>query len=135
MSDMTDLAADPQPSLEELGGAPVPPAPPADKAGRRSPLGGLRRTAGGLGAVGVKELRGRMRGRRAFVVLSVYLVLLAGFTWMVELIMERAYSTGFGANGAFASAAIGQGIFVGLVMLETLLVAFLAPLATAGSIS
>ena len=30
-----------------------------------------------------------MRGRRAFVILSLYLVLLAGFAWMVELIMER----------------------------------------------
>ena len=76
-----------------------------------------------------------MRGRRAFVILSVYLVLLAGFAWMVELIMERTYSTGFGGNSTYASAAIGQGIFAGLLMLETLLVAFLAPMATAGSIS
>jgi ABC-type transport system involved in multi-copper enzyme maturation permease subunit len=102
----------------------------------RSPVAAIRRTAGGLGAVGVKELRGRMRGRRAFVILSVYLVLLAGFAWMVELIMQRSYSTGgFGGNAAFATAAIGQGIFVGLIMLETLLVAFLAPMATAGAIS
>ena len=63
---------------------------------RRSPFDVFRRTAGGVGAVGVKELRGRMRGRRAFVILSLYLVLLAGFAWMVELIMERTYATGFG---------------------------------------
>ncbi len=112
------------------------PAPPARQR-RRSPLfGAVTRTAGGVGAVGVKELRGRMRGRRAFVILSLYLILLAGFAWMVELIMERTYqgSSG-GASAAFASAAIGQGIFAGLLMLETLLVAFLAPMATAGSIS
>ena len=30
-------------------------------------------SAGGIGAVGVKELRGRMRGRRAFVILTIYL--------------------------------------------------------------
>jgi ABC-type transport system involved in multi-copper enzyme maturation permease subunit len=102
---------------------------------RRSPLGLLRRTAGGVGAVGVKELRGRMRGRRAFVILSLYLVLLAGFAWMVELIMERTYATGFGGSATFATAAIGQGIFVSILMLETLLVAFLAPMATAGAIS
>ena len=105
------------------------------RARRPAPIAALRATAGGLGAVGAKELRGRMRGRRAFVILTVYLVLLAGFAWMVELIMERTYSTGFGGNAAFTTAAIGQGIFVGLLMLETLLVAFLAPLATAGSIS
>jgi ABC-type transport system involved in multi-copper enzyme maturation permease subunit len=103
--------------------------------GRRPPFGIFRRTAGGVGAVGVKELRGRMRGRRAFVILSLYLVLLAGFAWMVELIMERTYATGFGGNATFATAAIGQGIFVSILMLETLLVAFLAPMATAGAIS
>jgi ABC-type transport system involved in multi-copper enzyme maturation permease subunit len=131
---VTELTAEAEPAFEDLGSAQMPP-PASSGTRRRSPFSGLSRTAGGLGAVGVKELRGRMRGRRAFVILSVYLVLLAGFTWMVELIMERTYSTGFGGNAAFASAAIGQGIFVGLIMLETLLVAFLAPLATAGSIS
>jgi len=96
---------------------------------------GLARTAGGIGAVGVKELRGRMRGRRAFVILTIYLLLLGGFAWMVELIMERTYSYGFGGNGTYATAAIGQGIFAALLMLETLQVAFLAPSSTAGAIS
>lgn len=96
---------------------------------------GLRGTRFGIGAIGVKELRGRMRGRRAFVVLSLYLLLLGGFTWMVEVIMERTYSTGFGGSSAFATAAIGQGIFASLLMLETLLVVFLAPMSTVGAIS
>lgn len=100
-----------------------------------SPLPRLARTAGGIGAVGVKELRGRMRGRRAFVILTIYLLLLGGFAWMVELIMERTYSYGFGGNGTYATAAIGQGIFAALLMLETLQVAFLAPSSTAGAIS
>ena len=95
----------------------------------------LRRTSGGIAAVGVKELRGRMRGRRAFVILTIYLLLLGGFAWMVELLMERSYSTGFGSSAAFASATIGQGIFAALLMLETLQVVFLAPSATAGAIS
>ena len=101
----------------------------------RSPWSALSRTAGGIGAVGVKELRGRMRGRRAFVILTIYLLLLGGFAWMVEMIMERQYSFGFGGNGTYATAAIGQGIFAALLMLETLQVAFLAPSATAGAIS
>ncbi|MFL5641961.1 MAG: ABC transporter permease [Chloroflexota bacterium] len=96
---------------------------------------GLRGTRLGIGAIGVKELRGRMRGRRAFVVLSLYLLLLGGFTWMVEVIMERTYSAGFGGSSAFATAAIGQGIFAALLMLETLLVVFLAPMSTVGAIS
>jgi ABC-type transport system involved in multi-copper enzyme maturation permease subunit len=100
-----------------------------------SPFESLARTAGGIGAVGVKELRGRMRGRRAFVILTIYLLLLGGFAWMVELIMERTYSFGFGGNGSYATAAIGQGIFAALLMLETLQVAFLAASSTAGAIS
>ncbi len=95
----------------------------------------LRRTSGGIAAVGVKELRGRMRGRRAFVILTIYLLLLGGFAWMVELLMERTYTSGFGSSAAYASAAIGQVIFASLLMLETLQVIFLAPAATAGAIS
>lgn len=100
----------------------------------RQPFKALRHTAGGIGAVGVKELRGRMRGRRAFVVLTIYLLLLGGFVWMVELIAERSFSSGFGSS-ATATAVIGQGIFAALIMLETLQVAFLAPSSTAGAIS
>src|SRR5512143_3480290 len=108
--------------------------PTAQRPRWRGPLAGLARTGGGIGAVGVKALRGRMRGRRAFVILTIYLLLLGGFAWMVELIMERNVSTGFGSS-SYAGASIGQGIFAALLMLETLQVAFLAPSATAGAIS
>lgn len=120
------------PPMPELGASTAAVASPRRW---RSPVSALRRTWGGIGAVGVKELRGRMRGRRAFVILTIYLLLLAGFAWMVELIMERSYSFSFGGNGTYATAAIGQGIFAALLMLETLQVAFLAPSATAGAIS
>jgi ABC-type transport system involved in multi-copper enzyme maturation permease subunit len=100
----------------------------------RAPLAGLAHTAGGIGAVGVKELRGRMRGRRAFVILTIYLLLLGGIAWMVELIMERNTASALGSS-SYAGAPIGQGIFAALLMLETLQVAFLAPAATAGAIS
>jgi ABC-type transport system involved in multi-copper enzyme maturation permease subunit len=77
-----------------------------------------------------------MRGRRAFVVLTVYLLLLAGFTWMVDALQERnlQVQAGFGA-ATFASPQIGQSIFTALLILETLLVLFLAPAFTAGAIS
>jgi ABC-2 type transport system permease protein len=96
---------------------------------------GLREAVGGIVAVGVKELRGRMRGRRAFVILTVYLVLLASFAWMMELILEKEYSTILSGTAAFASAQIGQGIFIALLMLQTLLVVALAPAFTSGAIS
>jgi ABC-2 type transport system permease protein len=96
---------------------------------------GIARTIGGVAAIGVKELRGRMRGRRAFIILTIYLLLLGGFALMVERVMESALSNPFAGTAATASPAIGQGIFAALLMLMTLQVVFLAPSSTAGAIS
>jgi len=109
----------------------IDPGPP--RPARQMPS--IRRAFGGISAIGAKELRGRMRGRRAFVILTIYLLLLGGFAWMVELLMERSYGSGVGSSAAYASASIGQGIFAAILMLETLQVVFLAPAATAGAIS
>lgn len=108
---------------------------PAAVLPRRKRFTSFTRTAGGVSAIGVKELRGRMRGRRAFVIITIYLLLLGGFALMAEKLIEANYTTGFGGSSAFAGAAIGQGIFAALLMLMTLQVAFLAPSSTSGSIS
>ena len=104
---------------------------------RRSPFASIRSLGSGITAVGVKELRGRMRGRRAFVILTVYLLFLAAFAWSWQLIAERTYGGNVlsGSSAAFASALIGQEIFGALLVVETLLVVFLAPAMTAGAIS
>ncbi len=39
-----------------------------------------------------------MRGRRAFVILTLYLLLLGGFAWMVELILMRAPASAIGVR-------------------------------------
>ena len=111
----------------EIGPAAVVPA--------RRRFTSFARTSGGIAAIGVKELRGRMRGRRAFAILTIYLLLLAGFALMAEKLVESNYTSGFGNSSAFAGAAIGQGIFAALLMLMTLQVVFLAPSSTSGSIS
>jgi ABC-type transport system involved in multi-copper enzyme maturation permease subunit len=145
---MDDLASAPAPTIEEVSAdqasleeatasstvewQAVPAAPPVR---RPHPIRWLRRLFSGLTAVGVKELRGRMRGRRAFVVLTLYLVLLGTFAWMYELILEQRYSASSGGTAAYASAAIGQELFAGLMMVVTLLVVLLAPAFTAGAIS
>src|SRR5687768_17831589 len=112
--------ADDPATIEEIKGAtPTPSSEPDPTAAaswvapaNRPPRSlGFARTVGGIAAIGVKETRGRMRGKRAFVVLTIYLVLLAGFAAMVEILVEQSFQTGFGGSGAFASAAIGQGIF------------------------
>lgn len=102
--------------------------------GRPPRFRALRDVFGGIAAIGAKELRGRMRGRRAFVILTVNLVLIAGFAWMIETLMERSYSGGFGSSFG-ASAEIGRALFVALLMLLTLIVLVLAPASTAGAIS
>ena len=91
----------------------------------------------GISAIIVKELRGRMRGRRAFIVLTIHVALLAVFAWMFERISEEAVTMQgmFGGTATFASASIGRAVFFGLMMLQTLMVAVLAPAATAGAIS
>ncbi len=115
--------------MTDLAAAPV--LPP------RQRFGGFARAASGVAAIGVKELRGRMRGRRAFVILTIYLLLLGGFSLMIERVVENNFSSGFGFGGvsAFAGAAIGQAIFAALLILMTLQVVFLAASSTAGSIS
>jgi ABC-type transport system involved in multi-copper enzyme maturation permease subunit len=97
----------------------------------------LAAVATGVGAVGSKELRGRMRGPRAFIALTLYLALLAGFTVMIYLLAAQsaASQAAFGGGNPYASASVGQAVFTVLLFLQVLLVVFLAPAATAGAIS
>ncbi|MEA2519313.1 MAG: type transport system permease protein [Chloroflexota bacterium] len=112
--------------------------PPREKRPRRNPLQAGARGIDSIAAVGVKELRGRVRGRRAFVVLTFYLLFLGAFAWAWELVAEQRYVASAalqGGSAAFASSLVGQEVFGALVLVETLLVVFLAPAFTAGSIS
>jgi ABC-2 type transport system permease protein len=94
----------------------------------------IRAVGTGIAAVGVKELRGRMRGKRAFVIMTAYLLLVAGFAWMIESLTERAYTSGFG-GGFSASAEIGRSMFLAIITLLTIVTLILAPASTAGAIS
>ena len=97
-------------------------------------FGAIRDVFGGISAISVKELRGRMRGRRAFIIITIHLLLVAGFAWMVETLMERTLTGGFGSTFS-ASAEIGRALFVAMLILLTLIVLVLAPASTAGAIS
>jgi ABC-type transport system involved in multi-copper enzyme maturation permease subunit len=112
--------------------------PPGPRRTRPNPIRALRSGVQGVVAVGVKELRGRVRGRRAFVVLTFYLLFLGLFAWAWELVAERAYvqnASVLGGSAALASSQVGQEVFGALVLIETLLVVFLAPAFTSGAIS
>jgi len=136
-------------------------ATPAGKGG--SALGRrVRRFWSSISAVGIKELRGRMRGRRAFAVLTIYLLLLGLFSFAIYVYLKQQAALtvvnisdpgiprdfpglqppgvigGNGqtlANGTALSAGIGHAIFGGLLLIETLLVLVLAPAFTTGAIS
>jgi len=103
---------------------------------RRPRLRAFRATSG-ITAIIVKELRGRMRGRRAFVVLTIHVLLLTLLAWMFLRLNEESIANqgSLGGQTTYASASVGRGIFFGLMMLQTLMVAVLAPAATAGAIS
>jgi ABC-2 type transport system permease protein len=79
----------------------------------------------------VKELRGRMRGARAFVVLTVYLLLLSCFT----SIIYYAYVVGQrGPGGGPELAYLGKVVFASVVLIEVFMVTFITPAFTAGAI-
>jgi ABC-type transport system involved in multi-copper enzyme maturation permease subunit len=98
-------------------------------------FGALRDIGTGMTAVGVKELRGRMRGKRAFVILTIHLLLVAGFAWMIETLSAQSFASGFGSSSFSASAEIGRQLFLAITFLLTLITLILAPASTAGAIS
>ncbi|MCE7946427.1 MAG: hypothetical protein DYG88_03260 [Chloroflexi bacterium CFX4] len=79
----------------------------------------------------VKELRGRMRGARAFAVLSVYLLLMSGFATLLYVLSTASQDIfGFTSGGQ-----VGRTLFTGIVGIELFLVTFIAPAFTASAIS
>lgn len=79
--------------------------------------------------VTIKELRGRMRGRRAFVVLTTYLAVVSMFAGFIYLIViaNADYTTTYNTAG--------QAIFFTLIFIQGTLVIFIGPAFTASAIS
>ena len=81
--------------------------------------------------VTMKELRSRMRGRRAFVVLTVYLLVMSLFLSLVYL----AYASASGSRYGPDSRQAGKAVFAAVLGVETFLVIFIAPAFTSGAIT
>lgn len=79
----------------------------------------------------VKELRSRMRGRRAFVVLSVYLALMSGFISLIYLAYAQSSGGPYGPDPRQA----GKVVFSAVLGVQVFLVIFIGPAFTAGAIS
>ena len=83
-----------------------------------------------LNPVLVKELRGRMRGARAFVLLTIYLIILGG----VSLLFYAAIADV--SSGALDSGrTIGKGLFLLISAVALIEVCFISPTLTSGSIA
>ena len=81
--------------------------------------------------VSLKELRGRMRGARAFVVLTGYVMLMSAFASLLYL----SYGTTAGLMTSGGGSVIGKIVFGGVLAIQLFLVCFIAPSFTAGAIS
>lgn len=79
----------------------------------------------------LKELRGRMRGFRAFAVLTIYL----GLMGAIALLLYLVYGSFARGTGSAAAGEIGRVLFFGIVGIELLLILFIAPAFTAGAIT
>src|SRR4051794_30923403 len=78
----------------------------------------------------VKELRGRMRGPRAFVLITIYLSVLSVVTLLLYIAL--AGNTGSDLN---AGREIGKGLFLIIAAVALIEVCVLTPALTAGSIA
>lgn len=71
-----------------------------------------------------------MRGRRAFVILTVYLALMCGFMAVLYL----GFALG-GSNRSTETRVAGKSIFVAILSVQTFLAVFISPAFTAASIT
>src|SRR5574339_770793 len=76
--------------------------------------------------VTVKELRSRMRGRRAFVVLTVYLLVMGAFITLVYAAYASSASGPFGPD----PREVGKVVFACVVGVQVFLVIFVGPAFT-----
>lgn len=81
--------------------------------------------------VALKELRSRMRGRRAFLVLTLYLLAMSALIALVYL----AFVADSSVPGSSAARSAGKAVFAAVVGVEVFMVVFVGPAFTAGAIS
>jgi len=81
--------------------------------------------------VAVKELRSRMRGGRAFAVLTIYLALMSGLVLIVYLAFSAASNNNFGPS----SRQAGKAVFAAVLTIQVFLVIFIGPAFTSATIS
>lgn len=81
--------------------------------------------------VTMKELRGRMRGRKAFIVLTIHLAVMSGIITLIFFGFSSAARNPYGPQPQEA----GKAVFGAVVLIQAIMVLFMGPGATAGAIS
>ena len=81
----------------------------------------------------LKELRGRMRGRRAFIFLTIYLIVVSLFIGSIYAVLA-AQSSVTQWDPSFRQT-MGKVIFSSVVLFEFVMIAFIGPALTAGAIT
>lgn len=79
----------------------------------------------------LKELRSRMRGSRAFLVLTLYLLFMVALIGVIYIPITYAVRTGGGPD----QADVGKFVFGMILLVQMFLVTFITPAFTAGAIS
>lgn len=79
----------------------------------------------------VKELRGRMRGVRAFAIITIFLVLMGSFTVLLYLLQLPVLS----GSRTIVTGELGRLLFLGIVGIELMLIIFIVPALTAGAVT
>ncbi len=85
----------------------------------------------GLNPLMVRELRGYMRGARAYAVLTVHIAIVSG----IALLLYMGVSLANPASGVGNSSQVGSALFYVVVGLQIVLVSFVAPAFTVSAIS
>jgi ABC-2 type transport system permease protein len=88
-----------------------------------------------LNPIIIKEMRGHMRGSRAFWILTGYLVGLGLLAYGLYRITLNVLNGRWGPEALPQSAFVGQVLFIGLALLEMLFVCFITPALTSGIVS
>ena len=82
--------------------------------------------------VTVKELRGRMRRGRAYIIITIYLIMMSVLVGLVYLGLA---STANNVGNSGSAQAVGKVVFGIVVGVEMMMVCFVAPALTAGAVS
>ncbi|MCU0512120.1 MAG: ABC transporter permease [Anaerolineae bacterium] len=84
-----------------------------------------------INPVAAIELRGRMRGARAFAIITVFLTMMGSFTVLLYLLQLPAVAGG----RTIITGELGRILFTGVVAVELLMIIFIVPALTAGAVT